>query len=225
VLFRSLRNANTGEVSYVLADLRRREAVLVDPHGDDTPLLGALLAEHQLALRWILRTHHHSPHPAKAEAALNSLDAPIVQSGPGTGTHVPYDGEALCFGEEQLLVMHTPGHTAHCLSFQWRDRIYCGGLLDMTQCPYQPYAAEPGLLWDTRQRLLGLPSETLLFSGHARDAVSVSSLMDQRRVNPYFGQLSRDGFLQNLATLRETTMQHPSTPFHHTHHESSQHVQ
>ena len=62
--FRILHDPASGELSYLLADLDAREAVLVDPRGADLPVLLALLAERELRLRWVLRTHHHDHlHP------------------------------------------------------------------------------------------------------------------------------------------------------------------
>ena len=43
--FHILHDAHSGELSYLLADLDAREAVLVDPHGRDLPVLQALLNE------------------------------------------------------------------------------------------------------------------------------------------------------------------------------------
>ena len=57
--FRILNNEASGELTYLLADQDAREAVLIDPRGRDLPLLAALLAERELRLRWVLRTHHH----------------------------------------------------------------------------------------------------------------------------------------------------------------------
>ena len=57
--FHILHDAHSAELSYLLADLDAREAVLVDPHGRDLPVLQALLNERDLRLRWVLRTHHH----------------------------------------------------------------------------------------------------------------------------------------------------------------------
>lgn len=209
--FRSLREESTGEISYLLADVAHREAVLIDPRAKDIPLISALLFEYQLALRWVLRTHHHDNGRVNEWNALTALQAPIVQGDPFGGAYSARDGQQFGFGKECVTAFSTPGHTAYCLSFQWRDRLYCGGLLDVTQCPHQPFALKPEQLWDTGQNLLRLPGETLLFSGHAQDAASVTSLLDQRRFSPYFSNLSRDDFLKRLAALPGYALPAPST--------------
>jgi len=202
--FRILYDESSGEMSYLLADADAREAVLVDPHGRDLPLLQSLLAERGLRLRWVLRTHHHDERMPQEPALLARLGAPVVP-GHGTGTlHAAEHGDMLAFGNEMVAVLATPGHTEGCRSFAWRDRLFCGGLLAVDACPHQPYPAAPEALWDSvRQRVFTLPDETLLFAGHARSARAVSTVLEQRRWHPFFAGLSRDEFLTRATALRD----------------------
>ncbi len=203
--FRILHDETTGELTYLLADAQAKEAVLIDPRSRDVAVLSALLAERDLHLKWILRTHHHDHlHPNNA-LELRQLGATVVQ-GDGLGHKFHYDGESLPFGRETVHVWVTPGHTSNCLSFAWRDRIFCGGLLAVTDCPHQPYAEKPEQLWESvTGRLWKLPNETLLFSGHAHRLRTVSTVMDQRRWHPDFAGVSRDQFLATMAQLQGST--------------------
>ena len=199
--FRILHDESTGEVSYLLADADAREAVLVDPRGRDLPLLHSLLAERELRLRWVLRTHHHDTLVPKERDLLERLGAPIVQGHVAPGVQNVAHGDMLAFGNEVIGVLATPGHTATCLSFAWRDRLFCGGLLAVDACPYQPVPAVPEALWDSvRQQVFILPDETLLFAGHGRRARVVSTVMEQRRWHPLFAGLSRDEFLARVGS-------------------------
>ncbi len=201
--FRILHDDTSGELSYLLADLDTREAVLVDPHGCDLPLLLALLAEHELRLRWVLRTHQHDEAMPQEPALLARLGAPLVQ-GQGGAPHSQHasEGDIYPFGHELVRVLATPGHTAGCLSFAWRDRLFCGGLLAVATCPHQPRPAVPEALWDSvRQRVFTLADETLLFAAHERCGRAVSTVLEQRRWHPFFAGLSRDAFLARIAAL------------------------
>ena len=204
--FRILHDDASGELSYLLADMDAREAVLVDPRGRDLPLLSALLAERELRLRWVLRTHQHDGRMPHESALLARLGAPLVQgqnaSGNASGVERASEGDVRPFGNELVRVLATPGHTAGCLSFAWRDRLFCGGLLALDGCPHQPRPAAPEALWDSvRQRVFTLPDETLLFAGHERHARAVSTVLEQRRWHPFFAGLSRDAFLARVAAL------------------------
>ena len=204
MLFRILHDERSGEMSYLLADADAREAVAIDPHSRDLAVWRALLDERGLRLRWVLRTHQHDDlHPGERNA-LVSLGAPFVQGTAADGVHRAAHGETLHFGDELLRVLKTPGHTADCLSFAWRDRVFCGGLLAVDACPDQPKPADPAALWDSvTQQIFTLPDETLLFAGHERQARAVSTVQEQRRWHPFFAGLGRDAFLARVAALSE----------------------
>src|ERR1035437_6771672 len=76
VYFRILSNDSSENLTYLLADQDAREAILIDPHGTDLPLLLALLAERDLRLRWVLRTHHHDALQPQERKQLLQLKAP-----------------------------------------------------------------------------------------------------------------------------------------------------
>lgn len=204
--FRILNNEASGELTYLLADQDAREAVLIDPRGRDLPLLAALLAERELRLRWVLRTHHHDQMNPQEATLLAGLGAPLVQGDACGGVERVQDGQVLAFGDELMRVLFTPGHTPACRSFAWRDRLFCGGLMAVDACPHQPLPAAPEALWESvTQRVFNLPDETLLFAGHERRARAVSTVLEQRRWHPFFAGVSRDEFLARVAALGRST--------------------
>lgn len=201
--FRILHDESSGSASYLLADRQACEAVWIDPHAADLAVLRAMLDEHALRLRWILRTHEHDAGAGDDLAALQSLDAPIVQH----DTPAAVAGR-LGFGQETVQVMPTPGHTAGCLSFRWRDRLFCGGLLSPDACPIAPRAAQPQALWDSVSKIVfSLPGETLLFAGHAHRGHILSFVGEQRRWHPWFGRASRDDFMARLQRVPSSVTQ------------------
>lgn len=209
--FRLLHDERSGAVSYLLADLDAGEAVVIDPRGADVPLLGAMLAEHQLRLRWLLRTHEHDAQLPGECQALDRLGAPRVQhqlpasaepADPGPAAGIDAGAGVLTFGGEHVQVLRTPGHTAGCLSYLWRDRLFCGGLLAVDACPFQPRPALPEALWDSVVNVVfRRPVETLLFTGHATRSRAVSNVLEQRRWHPWFGGATRDEFLARVRAL------------------------
>ncbi|MFP8781310.1 hypothetical protein [Hydrogenophaga sp. RWCD_12] len=211
-LFRILYDDRLGELSYLLADPVSREAVLIDPHGRDLPVLAAMLGEGGLRLRWVLRTHGHDDLQPGEFERLAAWRVPVVQGLAREGAWRPGADECLPFGNETLQVLATPGHTAHCLSFLWRDRLFCGGLLAAADCPLQPLPADPGAMWDSvTNRVFTLPDEILLFHSHTRRARAVSTVLEQRCWHPWFAGLPRDGFLALVASLAAGDAQTPAS--------------
>ncbi len=207
-----LNDERSGELSYLLADTDAREAVLLDPRSRDLPVWQALLDERQLRLRWVLRTHQHDALLPAEFARIARLGAPVVQGQACAGAQSVADGELLPFGNEFVRVLRTPGHTADCLSYVWRDRVFCGGLLAVDACPHQPRPTDAAALWDSvTQRIFILPDETLLYTGHDPRARAVSTVMEQRRWHPFFSRLSRDEFLARMSALQATNSEHGAT--------------
>lgn len=210
--FRILHDEVSDTMSYLLADLDAGSAVLIDPRSADLPVLHAMLDEHRLNLHWVLRTHEHDSQMFGEADALHALGAPCV-------AHiVPEANDGfLAFGNEHVRVIATPGHTPGCLSFLWRDRLFCGGLMAVDTCPYQPRPALPEALWDSvMQKVFTLPAETLLFGSHAYRARSVSNVLEQRRWHPWFAGASRDEFLSRVTTP-SATAKTLSQPFRDPH--------
>ena len=215
--FRLLHDEGSGAVSYLLADLDAGEAVVIDPRGADVPLLSAMLDEHQLRLRWLMRTHEHDAQLPGESQALDSLGAPRIQhqlpvsaepADPDPAARVDAERAVLTFGNEHVQVLRTPGHTAGCLSYLWRDRLFCGGLLAVDACPFQPRPALPEALWDSVVNdVFKRPAETLLFTGHATRSRAVSNVLEQRRWHPWFGGATRD---EVLARVRELPAHEPA---------------
>jgi glyoxylase-like metal-dependent hydrolase (beta-lactamase superfamily II) len=88
------------------------------------------------------------------------------------------------------------------MSFLWRDRLFCGGLLSVDTCAFQPRPALPEALWDSATRqVFTLPGETLLFCGHAAQGRAVSNVLEQRRWHPWLGGTTRDEFLARARSL------------------------
>ena len=200
--FRMLEDPAHAAVTYLLADLERGAAVLIDPRPADLPVLQALLAEQRLACRALLCTHAHAGD-APASALADALDctAPALA-----------DGDCLPFGDEHLCSLATPGHTAACRSFAWRDRLFCGDLLSTGECPAQPLPQQPAALWDSAQRLWRQPAETLLFPAHAPQGRGVSTVGEQRRHHPWLATPSRD---ECLRRIRAAAAPFDDTPSRH----------
>jgi glyoxylase-like metal-dependent hydrolase (beta-lactamase superfamily II) len=204
--FRILNNEVSGELTYLMADQDANEAVLIDPHACDLPVLLALLAERDLRLCWLLRTHHHDALQPDERARLEGLGAELVQ-GDSLFTLGLKDGAVLPFGNEVIRVITTPGHTKTCLSFGWRDRLFCGGLLAVTGCPHQGQPVAPEDLWDSvTQRIFTLPDETLLFAGHEQRSRAITTVLEQRRWHPFFANLTRDEFLAHMIAIPDESL-------------------
>ncbi|MDP1737564.1 MAG: MBL fold metallo-hydrolase [Caulobacter sp.] len=143
-----------------------------------------------LDIRFVLETHAHADHLSAADyirratgavvvigehigevqahfAALFEADD-VVPDGSAFGRLVA-DGEEIMLGETPIRVLHTPGHTAACVTYLIDDAAYVGDTLFMPD--YGTARTDfPGgdavALYRSIRRILALPPGTRIFVGH-----------------------------------------------------------
>jgi sulfur dioxygenase len=209
--FRQIPDARSSSFAYLLADMDKREAILLDPIVEQTTLYLALLDELQVRLTHLLLTHVHSPLAPAAETLRRSTGARLaagVHSGLKTADLLLHDGETLVFGDELLRAWPTPGHTRGCISYLWRDRVFSGDTLLIGDCgATDALDSDPGMLFDSlTRRLLTLPDETLVYPAHDFSGRRVSCIGEAREKNPKINGITRDEFIrrQRQAVAIET---------------------
>lgn len=192
------------ENTYVLSDTESREAVLIDPGGEEQALLRHL---ERAALRptAILNTHAHPDHVAGAarirrEAripfCLHPADAFLLETlaetcvvlGLPPAEAPPIDrplaeGDEIAVGRHRLRVLETPGHSPGSVSFCAGEILFSGdalfaGSIGRTDFPG---GSLPVLLSSIRTKLLALPDETRVYSGHG----PATTIGRERRSNPF----------------------------------------
>ena len=193
----------------VLGDELSQEAIVVDP-GDDIPRILAVLAKHGLTLKQIVVTHAHFDHISGAQElkrltgapiAFNQADLPLAamlnEQPAWVGLRIPVDAEVpeldLDLGDGhrvgvdgmQGLVVLTPGHTqgSLCLWFPEHELLIAGDTLFAGSIGRTDLPGGDGrqLLHSIKDRLLGLPEQTLVVPGHG----GVTSIGAERETNPF----------------------------------------
>lgn len=200
--FRQIHEPRSGAYAYLLADIDRREAVIIDPAPGQATLYLAFLDELQARLTQVLLTHGHESEPAGAEDLRRATGALCVAGSRSriAGVDVFVDDHSIVpFGDEILRCRSTPGHTPGCISYLWRDRVFTGDALLIDDCGV-PGTGDAGLLYDSvTRKLLTLPDETLVYPAHDAGGRRVSSIAEQRETNPKFAGITRDEFIAQQA--------------------------
>lgn len=193
--------------AYLVGDSQSGQAVAIDPAWDGR-LIAAQATQQGWRLEQVWVTHAHFDHMAgTAEllkaiqpppgVALHPADLPLwrMQGGaPLFGMRITpapepsvtlEEGQLLSVGNYSFEVRCTPGHTPghvlfHCVA---EKVVFCGDLIfagsvGRTDLPGGSFAA---LLDSIQHRVLSLPDETRLFSGHG----PVTTVGEERINNPF----------------------------------------
>ena len=206
MLFRQLFDTETSTLTYILVDAITREAVIIDPVlGQDKRDLKAL-ENMGATLKYIVETHVHADHITGAKALKKATGAKFA-AGVGTGLtcgdKLLDEGEIVNFGGEVLYAMSTPGHTNGCTTYRWRDRIFTGDTLLIDACgrtDFQQGSADK--LFDSIEKILSYPDETLIYPAHDYNGRRVSSVAQEKGINPYVAGVNKATFINKMENLQ-----------------------
>ena len=192
---------------YVLGDEETKEAVVIDPGGDEDEILEAL-KHHQLNLKYIIDTHGHFDHvdanqPLKEatgaqiaihEADARMLDQPSAEAMFFTGNRLRLsqadillkEDDIISFGSYRLKVLHTPGHTPGGISLvmEGHTYVYVGDLLfagSIGRTDF-PGGSFDNLIAAVRTKIFTLGDDYSVYPGHG----PVTTVGQEKKYNPIF---------------------------------------
>ena len=162
--------------AYLLRCPATGAGVLID--APDEPAYLTALVRGQ-TIKYVLLTHAHPDHIGALDA-VRALGIPLgAHAGDSSGLssppeHVLEDGDQLRFGQLDLKVLHTPGHTPGSLSFLTGLHLFSGDTLfpggpGRTASP----RAFSSIIASIRDKLLPLPPQTVVHPGHG-DATTIA---------------------------------------------------
>jgi glyoxylase-like metal-dependent hydrolase (beta-lactamase superfamily II)/rhodanese-related sulfurtransferase len=195
MLFRQLFDQDSSTYTYLLADEQSGEAVLIDPVIEQFDRDRTLIEELQLKLLYVLDTHVHADHVTGSGLLRDHFQARTVLSeraGVVCSDLQVKQGDQLRFGKHALEVRETPGHTNGCLTFACKEQrmVFTGDALLIRACgrtDFQQGSSET-LYRSVHEQIFSLPDDTLVYPGHDYKGRTVSSVGEERRLNPRLGQ-------------------------------------
>jgi glyoxylase-like metal-dependent hydrolase (beta-lactamase superfamily II)/rhodanese-related sulfurtransferase len=209
MLFRQLFDQVSSTYTYLLADQRAREAVLIDCVFEQHARDAALLRELGLTLVYTLDTHCHADHVTGAWLMKAELGSRIALSAAYGAANVDLPlahGSVIRFGGETLEARATPGHTSGCLSFVTADQkmVFTGDALLVRGAGRTDFQqGNPNLLYRSiREQLFTLPDDCMVWPAHDYDGRTSSTIGEERAFNPRIGGGAREedfvGYMRNL---------------------------
>ena len=160
------------------------EVLVIDPAHDAAAITDAVAGRKVQA---VLLTHGHDDHIRHAREFADRVNAPVLLNPadqmlweavyPGTTPDAEIaDGQRFEVGGTELIALHTPGHSPGSVSFHapglgavfTGDTLFSGG----PGATGRSYSDFPTIIDSIRDRLLSLPAETVVHTGHG-DSTSI----------------------------------------------------
>jgi glyoxylase-like metal-dependent hydrolase (beta-lactamase superfamily II)/rhodanese-related sulfurtransferase len=195
--------------TYLLADGRSADAVIIDPVFEQVRRDAALIDELGLTLRYTLETHIHADHVTGATLLQQQTGCRVALSADsgavGADRYLVAD-DVVAFGGRNLQVRKTPGHTSGCLTYVLDDRsmAFTGDCLMVRGSGRTDFQqGDPAAMYrSVHQQIFTLPDDCLLYPAHDYRGLTVTSVREERRFNPRLGgetgEADFTGYMKNL---------------------------
>lgn len=172
--------------TYILEDEKTGEAVLVDPSWD-LDMVEQLITRNSLKIKYIINTHHHFDHTIGNEAMSKVTGAKIIQHELSTLKHdiSVKDGDKIHFGDSEVSVLHTPGHSKDSICLVGDEKILTGDTLFVGNCGRVdlPGGSAKELYHSLFDVLSKLDDNLVMYSGHNYGSTKTSTLGQQKTTN------------------------------------------
>ena len=207
MLFRQLFDSVSCTYTYLLASRIGGEALIIDPVLERIDHYLRLLRELDLKLVKAVDTHLHADH-VTALGALRDRTRCITVMGEVSGVDVVSmrvrEGDRIDIEGVALEVIHTPGHTDDSYSFRLPDRVFTGDTLLIRGTGRTDFQnGDPLAQYDSLfNKLLRLPSDTLVYPCHDYKGDSVSTIGEEKAHNPRLQVRSAAEYADIMNNLR-----------------------
>lgn len=177
-------------LTYIVACPQNRDAVIIDPAGDEDKLL-ALIETERLRIKYILNTHGHADHVLGNSKMKNFLKVPVcmheaddrffndpaVREKSSQELGLPpsdpadiklKDGDILEVGSLNIEVIHTPGHTPGSVCFLVGKNLFTGDTLFVGAAGRTDLIGGSlnTLIKSIKEKLIVLSKQTVVWPGH-----------------------------------------------------------
>jgi len=210
LIFRQLFDPLSSTYTYLLADGRSGAAVIIDPVFEQVRRDAALIEELGLRLAYALETHVHADHVTGAWLLKRQTGCRIALSAnsgaEGADRYLVQD-DVVTFGDRNLQVRQTPGHTGGCLTYVLDDRsmAFTGDCLFVRGTGRTDFQeGDPHAMYRSiHQQIFTLPDPCLLYPAHDYRGLTVTSVREERRFNPRLGgEIGEGDFTGYMNNLR-----------------------
>ncbi len=182
---------------YLVADEFSRLAVVIDP-SYSPKLIYDFAKENGYEIRYIFNTHNHYDHTNGNDIIMELTGIRPLLFGdeiPDAGTPIA-DGLQLALGDLDIKILHTPGHTEDSMCIYIGDAVFTGDTLFVGKVGGTDFGNNARKEYNSlHDKLLTLPDSTRVFPGHDYGVAPESTILNERKTNPFLLQPDLESFI------------------------------
>jgi len=208
MIIRQMRVGPMDVFCYVLGCEDTHKGLVIDPAGEEERILETARTL-SLTIESVVNTHGHPDHTCGnrkiaeqtgAKIYMHALDDRFFNTPQGQSMAMQMgftpspsadvlleDGDTIPFGNNELTVLHTPGHSPGGVCLYVENNLFTGdtlfvGAVGRTDLPG---GSMETLLRSIKDRILCLPDETIIWPGHDYGGSPTSTIALEKGHNPY----------------------------------------
>lgn len=190
---------NMQNFTYILEDEDTGESIILDPSWN-LDEIQKVITRYDLKVKYIVNTHHHFDHTLGNEAMAKETEAKILQHESSTLKHdiMLVDEQKIKFGNSQLTVFHTPGHSKDSICLVGDGKIFTGDTLFVGNCGRVdlPGGSAQELYHSLFDILYKMDESLVLYPGHNYGLTPISTLANEKKSNFVLQKRSEQEFVE-----------------------------
>lgn len=208
-IFRQFFDSKSSTYTYMLGDLVNKLAIFIDTVHEQVDRELSTIDEFKFDKIYLLSTHIHADHitgnaQLKTKLGLKAISVLSKYYDGAKADRYVGEEDQLELGCFKLKFLHTPGHTAGCLSIVDHEnkRIFTGDTLLIRGCGRTDFqGGNSGDLYDSvHKKLFTLPKSYTVYPAHDYKGRTATSIGEEIEFNPRLTK-PKEEFIQIMANL------------------------
>ncbi|MGC9386215.1 MAG: MBL fold metallo-hydrolase [Hydrogenovibrio sp.] len=185
---RQLFDYDTWTYTYLIWDEKTKEAAVIDSVLEQVDRDEQHIKELDLKVKYLLETHIHADHITGAGPLRKRMGGQLVvhkNSGSECADILAVDGDVFKLGDQEIHVLHTPGHTNNDITYKIDGAVFTGDTLLVRDCGRTDFQLgdNESMYRSLTEVLFKLPEDTMVFPAHDYKGFSQSTIGEEKTYN------------------------------------------